>query len=155
MKFIADGNLGKIAKQLRMLGIDCLYNGGMSLPEALQLAVSDNRVFLTLKSVPSAGKIQVIRLPGSDPISQVGYLFTQLDFSHQIKSFSRCLICNQVLQAASDDIIKEQSDHLPLSVKERKLQIYFCNQCKKSYWHGTHVERMQEEIDIILSQSGK
>jgi uncharacterized protein with PIN domain len=47
MKFIADVMLGKLAKRMRLLGFDVLYDPAYEDNEVLRLALDHDRVILT------------------------------------------------------------------------------------------------------------
>ncbi|MCX7991413.1 MAG: Mut7-C RNAse domain-containing protein, partial [Proteobacteria bacterium] len=47
IKFIADVMLGKLAKWLRILGIDTLYSSSFDDKEIIFLAVNESRIVLT------------------------------------------------------------------------------------------------------------
>ena len=47
MKFIVDATLGKLAKEMRVLGYDTVYYGGNDFHELIQLARQQERVVLT------------------------------------------------------------------------------------------------------------
>src|SRR5437868_12624912 len=47
MNFIADVHLGKLAKLLRMLGFDTLYNNSFTNKELLSIAIKEKRILLS------------------------------------------------------------------------------------------------------------
>lgn len=149
-KFIADGNLKPLAKRLRMLGLDCVYDGGASLPDLIQSAAHEDRVLLTLKPVAKTNRVKVFRLPGDNPdlqLQQVNEVYDLLEFA---SPFRRCLVCNTQLEEAHRSV-----QSLPDSVSERGLTVYQCPSCERYYWPGSHLERMREQLarsGIILPQ---
>ena len=143
LKFVVDPSLKPLAKRLRMLGFDTLYNGGSSLSEIIQTSILDKRILLTLKSVLSTGKLTVFRLDGDDPEIQLRQLVEAYPIQEQAVFFSRCLICNAELAAVADcaDL------SLPESVRERKLPVFRCPECDRLYWQGSHIERMKTQLE--------
>ena len=49
VRFATDRNLGKLAKWLRILGYDTLYDRGNADPDFLRKAAADGRIALTRK----------------------------------------------------------------------------------------------------------
>ncbi len=143
LKFIVDRSLKPLAKRLRMLGFDTLYNGGSSLAEIIQTSILERRILLTMKPLSPTGKLTVFRLDGDDPDIQLRQLMEALPIQEQAVFFSRCLICNAELAAVADctDL------SLPESVRERELPIFRCPECKRLYWHGSHLERMKAQLE--------
>lgn len=144
MKFIADNNLKPLAKRLRMFGLDCAYEGGISTPDLIQTAIGENRIFLTCKAIASTPDLAILRVSSNDPAEQLRQLTSTYPLEVEADPFSRCLVCNVKLQKISD-ITKEQVN-LPDSVIARKLQVCQCLSCQRCYWHGSHMVRM---VDIL------
>jgi hypothetical protein len=139
--YIADGNLKQLVKLIRMLGVDCCYDGGMSLPEIINIATSEQRILLTLKSVASTQKLNVFRLSLNHPVKQLRQLNEAFNLEESANLFSRCLICNAILEEAC------YTPDVPNSVFKRNLPVYKCSVCKRLYWQGTHIERMKEQLE--------
>ena len=47
MKFIADVMLGKLAKRMRLMGFDVLYDRTLDDNEIIRLSLEQNRILLT------------------------------------------------------------------------------------------------------------
>jgi len=148
-KFILDVHLGKLAKYLRMLGIDCVYRNDLSDPEIVKRAVDENRIVLTRdKGILKHTVIQhgyFIR--SSDPDLQLIEVLKRFDLIHQIKPFDRCLECNaQIRPIAKEEII----DRLPPRTKDFYKDFCYCDQCQKIYWRGSHYENMLGRINDVV-----
>ncbi len=141
LRFIADGDLKPLARRLRMLGMDCAYEGGRSLPDLIQTALLEERVLLTLKHVPDTNRLGAFRLSSSNPDEQLRAVSDAFRISKLIKPFSRCLVCNVPLEHLSLRDVDNAAD-IPASVRERRLPIHQCPQCRRLYWHGSHINRM-------------
>lgn len=143
-KFICDVNVGKLALLLRMLGYDTYYHSFLEDEKIAFWASVEKRIVLT-KDINLLKRKQV----------HFGYLVRAIDPDEQLKEvskvfglkpqrvFKRCLLCNALLKP----IAKKDIVHL-LEPKTKKYfnKFYFCFNCKKIYWPGSHLERMKERL---------
>ncbi len=142
MKFVADGNLSRLAKRLRILGFDCYYDGGMSLIDAINLAAEEQRILLTTKPIADTLKVKSVKIESYDVDEQMRQLSKLFSLADGADPFSRCLVCNVLIVEESDP----DPEEVPESVVERGLELYRCPECRRVYWHGSHVERMKGQI---------
>ena len=140
MKFIADVMLGRLAKRMRLLGFDVLYDHGLEDNDLLRLALEQGRVILTrdngLASRPLAENHILI---DSD---QVDRQLCQVLDAFSVPSaamLTRCSVCNQPLRPLNKD---DARDRVPDHVYERTERFFSCEQCGRVYWKGTHMKRM-------------
>ncbi|MCF7811663.1 Mut7-C RNAse domain-containing protein [bacterium] len=140
LSFIADIELKPLVKLIRMLGINCRYDGGMSLPEIITIATSEQRILLTLKSIAATQKLNVFRFSSYEPIGQLRQLNKAFNLKDLAAPFSRCLICNAEL------IETQPTPDVPNSVLKRNIPVYRCTECRRLFWHGTHIERMKDQL---------
>jgi uncharacterized protein with PIN domain len=59
------------------------------------------------------------------------------------KAFSRCLLCNALLEAISR---KEVEGKVPDFIFYQQEEFFRCPQCQRIYWPGSHQENMQKRI---------
>lgn len=142
-RFLAEGELSGLVKNLRILGIDCAYSGEQSLPDAVNLAIRDSRMLLTLKPMPSTGSLMVYRLQTASTQIQLLQLVEAFSLTPHFHPFSRCLKCNQPL-IPFDSTSGESL--IPPSIRSRNLPIFTCPNCRKPFWNGSHVERMRARL---------
>ncbi len=140
MKFIADVMLGRLAKRMRLLGFDVLYDRTLSDNEILRLALEQNRIILTrdtaLAARPLAEKHLFIK---SEQIQeQLAQVRSTCPLSPE--PFTRCSVCNTPLER----ILKQDVfDRVPIYVFQREEDFFHCGSCGRIYWTGTHVSRMR------------
>jgi len=152
MKFIAEGDLGQLAKRLMMLGFDCSYDGGMSLIDLFQAAALEERILLTRKPLAETMKIKIFRVTADDPNQQLAELAGIYPLFERAEPFCRCLVCNVHLEelkystAAEQEKDRRDGPEVPESVIERGLPLYYCPNCRRIYWHGSHIERMKTQL---------
>ncbi|MBN1598064.1 MAG: Mut7-C ubiquitin/RNAse domain-containing protein [Bacteroidales bacterium] len=144
-KFILDAHLGKLAKYLRMLGFDTLYDNDFKDPEIISIAASQHRIILTrdkvlLKSKEVNYGYYVRAIEKHEQLREVVKKF---DLNSQFKSFSRCMTCNSLLEQVEKNKIKLMVDEDTFRIFK---EFYLCKNCKKVYWKGSHFLRMEKMI---------
>ncbi len=148
--YILDVHLGTLAKYLRMLGFDSLYQNDYGDEQIVKISLETSRTILT-KDRGILKRTEVNHgylVRNEDPAKQVVEVLRRFDLKNHIEQFSRCLECNSLLQKIGKD---EVSDMIPEKVKLCQTDFYICSGCKKIYWRGTHYEKMQKIIDNINS----
>jgi uncharacterized protein with PIN domain len=152
MKFICDDNLGKLAKWLRTLGYDTLFFDPIEDGELVKKALKEDRAVLSRDRELSRFKLKpgerILFIESERPLEQLKQVVKhfQLKTSKE-QIFSRCLICNQTLERADKEKIK---DRLYPYVYQTQDNFMLCPQCDRIFWPATHVERMIK----TLSNSG-
>jgi uncharacterized protein with PIN domain/sulfur carrier protein ThiS len=151
MSFVADGHLGGLIRNLRLLGVDVAYDQRATDRQLLDLMTLENRALLTRDR---RLLMHAIVQHGYSPRSQnaeeqtieVIRRFKLLDL---IAPFTRCLRCNARLQhAAKADVIEELE---PLT-KIYYQQFRRCPGCGQIYWAGSHFEKLARRIERIRAR---
>ena len=144
MKFVADSMLGKLAKWLRILGHDTHYQSYYPW-DMVELLVKENRRLLSRKKATVdqfKGALFIQSDNVGDQLREVNCkfpLFLGLEYI-----FSRCTICNVLLEEAGADMAKE---NIPDYVfYEHTRGVRFCPSCKRYYWPGSHRERVVRQL---------
>ena len=147
VKFIVDGNIGKLAMLLRMMGMDTLFEPRLRDEEIALLAHKDGRIVLSRdrgllkrKNIVYGRLVQAL-----DPDSQLKEVVHFFGLKPK-RLFSRCLRCNELLQP----IAKEKILHL-LEPRTKKYfyKFYHCPGCYKIYWQGSHWDKMKDRLEKI------
>lgn len=148
-RFILDVHLGKLARMLRMLGFDTLYEESYNDAEIVAHAVKDKRIIITRDQ--NLLKIKAVThgywLRSTDPMDQIIEVINRFDIKSQIKPFIRCMVCNGLIEEIDKTkIIKK------VSAKTLKYyDVFFtCSSCGKIYWQGSHYKKMEKKIHAIL-----
>ncbi len=140
-KFIADHMLGSLARWLRMMGYDTVYDKGLDDPAIAERARKDNRFILTRDK-------ELSKEPGA--------MFVEADeLEAQLKAVSekyglrfhddliRCSACNGELA----DFPKEQAkESVPEGALDANEKFWKCTSCGKVYWKGTHWRGIMERF---------
>ncbi len=145
-RFTADRNLGKLAKWLRILGYDTLYDRGNADRAFFLKARRDGRIALTRRRDPGrpagAGRAFVVRADRVE--AQIREVLDGLGLSPDpSRRMTRCLICNAVLT----EVPKEEVEgRVPAYVLQTCGNFRGCSVCGRIYWPGTHPGRVEEYL---------
>lgn len=147
-KFIADVHLGKLARWLRMLGLDTAYKNDYSQSQLIQISKEEERVLLSRNTSLSANKeIENFVITHENPSRQLISVIEHFDLKSQLQLFSRCLVCNGILEPVSKESILNS---LQKNTAQYFDEFWQCNRCKRIYWKGSHYGRMLQTIERIL-----
>jgi uncharacterized protein with PIN domain len=104
-RFIADNNVGKLARWLRLMGYDTLLFKQKDDAQMIRIALSEDRLILTKdaqfmkRRLVTNGRIKTIHIKLDDPKLQVQEVVKTLKLNYHFKPFSLCLECNRALIA--------------------------------------------------------
>ncbi len=146
MKFICDHMLGTLARWLRLLGFDVLYPGPIPDSEMKKIAATEERTILTRdKELASTKKVAALYVASDDLEEQL--LFTIAELELEITDpMSRCSLCNSVVKKVEKLAVEGQ---VPSGVFERQQDFWYCPECKKYYWQGSHWDRITRTIERL------
>lgn len=152
IKFIADNNVSKLARWLRLIGYDTLLFKEKDDGQMIKIALSENRVILTKdtqfikRRLVTNGTLRTIHITQDDPKLQVQEVVRTLNLNYHFKPFSLCLECNQVLIARGKEDVKSL---IPAHVFETQTQYTECPTCHRIYWPGTHWQAMVKKLQDL------
>lgn len=143
IRFVLDGHLGKLATLLRMSGFDAVYMNDAEDRALANFSADQNRILLT-RDRGLLKRKQVTRgycVVSDDPETQLTEVLQRYDLFGKMKPFSRCLICNTLLEpAAKQDVISK----IPELIADCYSDFKTCPTCGRVYWKGTQYDRMNE-----------
>ncbi len=157
-KFIADNNVGKLARWLRLMGYDTLLFKQKDDDRMIKTALREDRVVLTKdaqfmkRHVVTSGKTKSIHIECDDPGLQVQQVVNMLKLDYHFKPFSLCLECNRVLIVRDKDEVRTL---VPNRVLETQTQYTQCPVCHRVYWPGTHWRAMSKKLQDLQSGGDK
>jgi uncharacterized protein with PIN domain len=144
-RFVAEAMLGKLAKWLRMMGYDVVYQRSYREEDLVRL-MADGRRLLSRRLEAQACHPGVIRVRSDhvgeqlNELNRLGCL--KLDRS---RFFTRCLLCNVLLKEADPEAARSS---LPDYVfHENPSGILYCPGCGRFFWPGTHRDRMLKQLE--------
>ena len=148
-RFILDAHLGKLARYLRMLGFDTLYQNDYSDEEIIETARDEKRIILTrdklLLRSPRVDHGYYVR--SIDKHAQLREIVKKFDLYSQFRSFTRCMTCNTAFLPMSKETIRGRIDP---DLYHCFDQFYYCPSCDKFFWRGSHFERMERMIRDMI-----
>lgn len=147
-KFVADVHLGRLARYLRMMGLDVLYENNFNDDEIVQLSLKERRAILT-KDRGILKRNEVTHgywVRSTKAEAQAKEILERFQLQSEIKEFSRCIECNELLLQIEKEKIDQQ---LPPKVVKSQNEFYKCPSCKKIYWKGSHYQRMLTFIQLL------
>ena len=154
MRFICDIMLGKLATYLRMAGVDTAYNRSLSLPSLIKTAIAEDRCVLTRRRDISLTDCPVSAycVNSNYPHEQLKDVLTHFAINlDQTMFFSRCLLCNESLNAINKPAAQGNVPDYVISTVNYFSQ---CPCCKKIYWKGTHYKNMLRQLSNLLPGAG-
>ena len=150
MKFLCDQMLGTLAKWLRIYGFDTFYaNSRISDGELIKISKDKKRILISrdkeLIQIAKRENIKTIELKTIDIDEQIKAILVDFKFNKS-QVLSRCIICNSEVEEILKEKIKEK---VPKKVFENNEEFWFCRNCNKVYWKGSHYEKMIEKINNL------
>lgn len=150
-EFIADVNLGKLARMLRMSGFNTVYKNSYSDHDVAGRAEKEKRLVLTRDRRLLRFKIIThgYWVRATKPGDQIIEVMRRFDLISTIRPFNICLECNGIIEPVEKETIL---DDLEPKTKLYYDEFYHCVSCEKIYWKGSHYEHMSEQISQISSR---
>jgi uncharacterized protein with PIN domain len=152
-RFVADAHLGTLARYLRLLGFDTLYDTGLQDADLARLTARERRILLT-RDVGLLKRKAVERghwLRATDPEHQIEEVVDALQLARALRPFTRCMSCNgrlgPVMRARVTGLV-------PPRVHSRFRAFTRCRACRRIYWRGTHFTRLQRLVASLRSPRG-
>lgn len=144
-KFAADRMLARLARWLRLLGADVLFDPALGGDKLLRRAREEGRLTLTrdkrLRTAPDALYIEsnLIR-------DQLREVMAHHPFDPRPGAFTRCSRCNDQLVEVGRDAVMRR---VPPFVYASHERFALCPRCGRIYWDATHPERIRRELAAL------
>jgi uncharacterized protein len=156
-RFIADGHLGKLACNLRLLGFDVVYDRDAQDRQLLAALSIDNPEIIGAREGSWSRALlkrdrrllmhKIVRhgyCPRSqDPAEQIIEVMRRFDLVPLIAPFRRCLRCNALLEKVEKADVIEKLEPLTRIHYE---QFRRCPGCRQIYWPGSHFAKLRARI---------
>lgn len=150
--FTVDRSLGSLAKWLRILGFDTVYESDASDREFFD-RFGDGRVLITrTKQIQKAfASHDLVFITSNILVEQLKRVVNLLGIKPgDIRPFSRCIHCNLPIKEVNKRDVWGQ---VPDYIRETHDAFNRCDQCKRIYWSGSHTERGRDMIKLIFDSS--
>jgi len=147
-RFVADVNLGKLTRYLRLLGFDTWSDGSTDDAELATISAEQERILLT-KDRPLLKRAIVTHgylVRGIHPEEQIIEVLHRFGLAGSLEPFSRCIECNGIIKRVE----KADVDHLlePLT-REHFDDFRQCDGCGRVFCSGSHFENLRKVVEEV------
>jgi uncharacterized protein with PIN domain len=148
--FVADAHLGRLARYLRLLGFDTLFENDPGDEALVRIAAEEGRVLLSRDRALLRRRAVThgLRVPATRPREQLRYILERLDLFRLVRPFTRCMVCNGRLSAADKRTL---GDRVPSRVRVVFDDFWRCSDCGRIYWQGSHYDRLSHFVDQMTA----
>jgi uncharacterized protein with PIN domain len=149
-RFVADVHLGALARNLRLLGFDTLYDRATEDAELVRLSVGERRILLTRDVGLLKHKVltHAHYVRATAPDRQLEEVVRALDLTRKMKPFTRCMRCNGKLRRLG---LRHVPQGVPQRVRRQFRSFARCAGCGRIYWPGTHYERLRSRVTRLAA----
>jgi uncharacterized protein with PIN domain len=146
-RLAADRMLARLARWLRLCGVDITFDKMVGGAELLRTARQDRRFVLTrdkrLRTAPDALYLTSERVP-----EQLREVLHRFAIDPTRTAFTRCARCNSLLREVSRETVRGQVPPYVYATQERFSQ---CADCGRIFWRATHTERIKAALSHLAS----
>jgi uncharacterized protein with PIN domain len=146
VRLLVDRTAGKLARWLRILGLDTEYIETCDSAPIVKMARQSGRKAVTRNAAVIRRLGEGILLESDALADQVRQVVRAVGAS-EIALFTRCSVCNAVLESVEKETVKGR---IPEYVYENHDGFAICRVCGRYYWRGTHWEKMKAEIERMM-----
>ena len=145
VRFVVDGHLGRLARFLRLLGLDTLYENDWADPDLVRISTSEHRILLT-RDVGLLKRSEVTHghyIRATDPREQMTDVVRRFHLARRLTPFTRCMACNgELIPVAKEEI----ADRLAPETRRHVDEFQVCASCDKIYWQGAHHRELRQIV---------
>ncbi|WP_370083282.1 Mut7-C RNAse domain-containing protein [Streptacidiphilus sp. MAP12-16] len=152
-RFLLDVHLGKLARRLRLLGVDAAYeNLDIGDPALAARSAAEQRVMLSRdRGLLRRREIWAgAYIYSHHPADQLRDVLAR--FAPPLAPWTRCTACNGTLRDAAKASVHEQLEH----GTERSYDAFAqCADCGQVYWRGAHHADLNAIVEEALREFGQ
>ena len=143
-----DVHLGRLARWLRLLGIDTAYNNDCDDETLASISRDEHRILLTrdrrllMRTAVEHG--HWVRTP--DPRAQLSEIIQRYNLLPLIHPYTRCARCNGLPVPVTR---KEVAHLLQPRTASAHNEFTRCQGCGQIYWPGSHLRRLREILNTV------
>ncbi len=147
-RFVLDVHLGKLARLLRLAGLDSVYRPDLSDLDIVAISSDEKRTILSRdRDLLKHGRVtHGYWVRATDPPAQFREVIDAFDLRRSFQPFTRCMECNGQLRVADEAAVL---DHIPFAVLVAYDEFWQCETCHKIYWKGSHYTQLARLIETI------
>ncbi|MDJ0783401.1 MAG: Mut7-C RNAse domain-containing protein [Desulfosarcinaceae bacterium] len=163
-RFAVDTSLGRLAKHLRLMGFDTLYQDradahaffAFSGPDRIALTRIRHLCGVSAQHAKSPRRTSLpqrrwLFITPNDPEDQVIAVFAAFQIgADDLRPFSRCTRCNCTVAVQNREAIRGR---VPEYVWQTQDHFSACAECGRIYWPGSHTRRYRKKLTHWLTRS--
>ncbi|MEO0069777.1 MAG: Mut7-C RNAse domain-containing protein [candidate division WOR-3 bacterium] len=142
-RLFCDVMLGKLARKLRLLGLDVRYERNLKGMTAYRQAKAEGRLFLTrqhrFRNMPDVLYVNSDKI--AEQLEQMSRVFSLKASEEDAERgiLTRCSVCNESLIK----ITREQArPGIPFYIYQIHNNFRRCPKCQRIYWPGSHIQEI-------------
>lgn len=146
-RLLVDRTLGRLARWLRLLGYDAVWDRSAGTVELLARAQAEGRGLLTRDTLlvgrraVRCGLVHTVLVRHDLLVDQLCQL--RIERGLHAVGEPRCLVCNGLLEPR---VLQDVRDRVPSYVARTQSRFTFCPACDRVTWPATHWEDMQRRL---------
>jgi uncharacterized protein len=142
----ADEMLGRLARYLRIVGLDTAYRPGVDDDELLRGSIAEGRILITrdrglAHRAPGAVLLSSVRI--EDQWRELRSHYPSLPGEPR---FTRCTVCNGRLIGIERTEKGEAAGGVPERVWSSGEPLFRCDTCGHVYWEGSHTASVRRRL---------
>ncbi|MCQ5375598.1 MAG: Mut7-C RNAse domain-containing protein [Methanomassiliicoccales archaeon] len=146
IKFAADEMLGTLARWLRIIGYDTIYEKNKSDEEIEAQVLREKRILLTRdKNLAKKLGERSLYIESDELYEQLRQVIKSFDLVMD-EDFTRCTLCNGEVDRVTQ---KEVENEVPVGALINNTEFFRCRSCGKVYWKGSHWENILKTLERI------
>lgn len=147
-RFVADVNLGGLAKLMRLMGLDVQCHWDADDAALAQLSAAEHRILLTRDRglLKRRNVTHGVYIRSDQPFDQIVEVIRRLDLGDRLAPFTRCLRCGGAVVAVAK---AEVEDRLQPFTRRHYDTFRQCRDCRRIYWQGSHQVRLDATVAAI------
>jgi uncharacterized protein len=151
-RFVLDVHLGRLARHMRLAGIDTRYAIDADDDELARTAAAEHRILLTrdIALLKRRGIARGYFVRATAPDRQFVEILRQFS-PVPVAPFSRCVRCNGMLKPVPKDSI---AGGLLPRTREHYDEFWKCTECDRVFWKGAHYARLTKALRAALDEAG-
>jgi uncharacterized protein with PIN domain len=146
VRLLVDATAGKLARWLRILGLDTDYIATCDIPPIVKLARQSGRKVVSRNTALLERLGEGILLE-SDALEEQVKQVVRTVGEENLALFTRCSVCNVGLESVKKETVKGR---IPEYVYETQDEFAMCPGCGRYYWQGTHWDKMKADIERMV-----
>ncbi|MFN0202789.1 MAG: Mut7-C RNAse domain-containing protein [Bacteroidia bacterium] len=149
--FITDANVGKLTKNLRLMGFHVRTDEGVPDKEIAAISERENLIVLSRDiGLLKRKNVTFGRYLHSEKIEeQLIEVMKRFDLPDKIRPFTLCLVCDGKIQQIEKETVQARVTH---TIYQEHKDFYQCENCQKVYWEGSHFDKMKENIAKVRAE---